>query len=77
MPVGPTFEIIMFLDFVHHLMFLEKTWKLDLSPSSGKIMAASTLLGPLKEASLNHWMMDKVQKHDSLNDVQYTIVRTL
>jgi hypothetical protein len=24
MPVGPTFEIIMFLDFVHRLMFLEK-----------------------------------------------------
>jgi hypothetical protein len=48
-----------------------------MSPYSGKIMAASTLLGPLKGASLNHWMMDKVQKHDSLNGMQYTIVRTL
>jgi hypothetical protein len=46
----------MFLDFVHRLMFLKNTtfWKLDVS-SSGKMMAASTLLGPLERASLNHW----------------------
>jgi hypothetical protein len=38
-------------------MFLINTmfWKLDLFLSSGKIMGAPTLLGPLETASLNHW----------------------
>jgi hypothetical protein len=46
----------MFLDFVHRLMFIKNTTfrKLDLFPSSGKIMAAPTLLGPLEITSLNH-----------------------
>jgi hypothetical protein len=48
---------ITFLDFVHCLMFLINTMfrKLDLFLSSGKIMGAPTLLGPLETASLNHW----------------------
>jgi hypothetical protein len=29
--------------------------KLDLFPSSGKIMAVPTLLGPFERANLNHW----------------------
>jgi hypothetical protein len=47
----------MLLDFVHRLLFLKKTTfrKLNLFPSSGKLMAAPTLLGPLEGASLNHW----------------------
>jgi hypothetical protein len=47
----------MFLDFIYHLMFLKNTTfrKLDLFPSSGKIMGATTLLDPLETASLNHY----------------------
>jgi len=38
-------------------MFLKNTTfrKLDLLPSSGKIMAAPTLLGPLERAYRIHW----------------------
>jgi hypothetical protein len=48
----------MFFDFVHRLMFLKSTFqKLDLFLSSGKIMVAPTLLGPLERAILNHWII--------------------
>jgi hypothetical protein len=49
----------LFLDFFHRLMFLKNITfrKLDLFPSSGKIMVVRTLLGPLERASLNHWAL--------------------
>jgi hypothetical protein len=44
-------ERIMFLDFVHCLIFLKTTFqKLDLFPPSGKIMAVPSVLGPLERA---------------------------
>jgi hypothetical protein len=45
----------MFLDFVHRLTFSKNTTfqKLDLFPSSGKTVAAPTLLGPLERAGIN------------------------
>jgi hypothetical protein len=30
-------------------------WKLDLFPSSRKVMGAPSLLGPIERASLSHW----------------------
>jgi hypothetical protein len=54
-----SFGRIMFLDFVHHLIFLRKqrfgNW---IFPFSGKMMGAPTLLGPLERASPNHWSID-------------------
>jgi hypothetical protein len=47
----------MFLDFVHRLIFLRNAVfrKVDLFPSSGKMMGAPTLFGPLERASLNYY----------------------
>jgi hypothetical protein len=50
----------MLLDFVHRLVFSKTTTfpKLDLFPSSGKIMTTITMLGPLERASFSHWTID-------------------
>jgi hypothetical protein len=46
-----------FLNFVHRLMFLRNTTfrKLDMFPSSGKMMGAPTVLDTLERTNLNHW----------------------
>jgi hypothetical protein len=53
----------MLLYFVHHAMFLENTifHKLDLFPSSGKMIGAPTLLCPTERGSLS---LDKPRSSD-------------
>jgi hypothetical protein len=42
----------MFLNFVNRPIFPKTHWKMNLFPSSGKIMESPTLLGPIEKDSL-------------------------
>jgi hypothetical protein len=47
--------------------------KLDLFPSSGKIMGARTLLGPLERANINHWTSSDENRSSFQNVVLETL----